>query len=309
MPYASEVHVNTPLTNVSVKYPVGNLIGDQVFPVVMVKKESDVYYRYDRSYQQIPETARADGAESNEVSWGATTSAYLLKDHGLKEIVTDRSRNNQDAPLDLDVDTTENLTKRILLRREKDIADTVLTITSFSQTHAAGATWTTLTTTTDIVNDINTACAVVMARAGVKPNLMVIPQQSYMGAKEQPNLIEKIKYSERAVLTSDIIGSMFDIDQVLVGRSIYDSSDEGIATITGIEYIWDTNTFVGYKENAPGIRKISAGYTLQLSLKGNPYQVKKWREEARGGDMIEVGTMYQPLPVASLCGYLITATD
>lgn len=313
MPYAGDVHVNRPLSNVSVKYAGANqmdLIGDMVFPPVSVAKETDTYYVYDRQYLQIPETIRADGTESNEVNWGISTAAYILKEHSLKEIVTDRARNNQDAPLDLDVDTTENLTSRILLRREKDIADAVLTTTSFSQTHAAGANWTSLTTTTNIVADINTATGHIMRVAGVKPNTMVIPFQSYHNAAtEQPNLIEKIKYSERAVIGADLIGSIFDIDKVLVGRSIYDSSTEGIETTTGLTFIWDANTWVGYVAPAPGIRKFSSGYTLQLNLKGIPYKTKKWREEARGGDMIEVSTMYQPRAVATLCGYLITGTD
>ena len=74
-------------------------------------------------------------------------------------------------------------------------------------------------------------------------------------------------------------------------------------------YIWDGNTFVGYVNPSPGIRKVSAGYTLQLNAKGIPYKTKKWREEKRGGDLIEVSTMYQPKAVATLCGYLITGTD
>lgn len=311
MPYSSDsLHVSTPLTNVSVKYPgAANLIGDQVFPVVMVSKETDRYFVYDRRYQQVPATARADGAEANEVEWGVSTSTYALNEHALKEIVTDRARSNADAPLDIDIDTTENLTKRILLRRERDIAAAALTTTSFSQAHSAAALWTTLTTTTNIVGDINTACAHIMRVAGLKPNTMVIPYQSYMGAKEQPNLLEKIKYSERAVLTSDLIGSMFDIDKVLVGSSIYDASDEGNETLTSVSFIWDATTLVCYSEPRPGIRKISAGYTFHLSMKGNPYITKKWREEKRGGDLIEVSTMYQPKAIATLCGYLITATD
>lgn len=313
MPYSNDLHQNKPLTNVSVKYVDANqmdLVGDKIFPVVNVKKESDIYYVYDRQYLQIPETLRADGAESNEVNWGVSTATYNLKEHALREIVTDRSRNNQDAPLSIDVDTTENLTSRILLRREKDIATTVLTTTTFSQNHGAGAKWTSLTTTTDCVNDINTACATIMLTSGIKPNTMLVPFQSYHGAlTEQPNLIEKIKYSEKAVLTSDIIGSIFDIDNVLVGRSVYDSSDEGIETTTNLSFIWDTNTWVGYVTPSPGIRKASAGYTLHLASKGTPYKTKKWREEKRGGDLIEVSTMYQPRAVATLCGYLITATD
>ena len=49
-PTASDVHVNMPLTNISVAWMQNQqeFIADRVFPTVPVKHRSDRYYVYDR---------------------------------------------------------------------------------------------------------------------------------------------------------------------------------------------------------------------------------------------------------------------
>ena len=49
-PTRSDVHVNAPLTNVSIAYVQDNnkFISSKVFPLVNVPKQSDLYFTYDQ---------------------------------------------------------------------------------------------------------------------------------------------------------------------------------------------------------------------------------------------------------------------
>ena len=49
-PTPSDVHVNQPLTNISIAYLQSQMrfVADRIFPVIPVEKQSDRYYTYDR---------------------------------------------------------------------------------------------------------------------------------------------------------------------------------------------------------------------------------------------------------------------
>ena len=140
MPFFSNVHVNKALTNISVKYNFAEGIADSVFPTAPVQKESDLYFVYDIGNRRLPETLRANRAEANEISHSYSTSSYTLEEHALKELISDRDRGNADAPLDLDVDTTEILTEKILIRREVATANVCFTTTSWGNNADISAT-------------------------------------------------------------------------------------------------------------------------------------------------------------------------
>src|SRR3972149_3641898 len=122
MPLPSQIHRDRPLENISVAFKSDRLIAQELSPSVPVKHESDTYYVHSQDSLILPATLRANGGEANESDWNVSTSSYTLEEHALKKIVTDRDRNNADPPLRMDVDATEYLTEKILLRRETVLA-------------------------------------------------------------------------------------------------------------------------------------------------------------------------------------------
>jgi hypothetical protein len=66
-PTAGDVHVNTPLTNISIAYiqDAANFVAARVFPNIPVAKQSDRYYTYDRGeFNRDEMEERAPGTES-----------------------------------------------------------------------------------------------------------------------------------------------------------------------------------------------------------------------------------------------------
>ena len=123
MPVQGPIHVDRPLTNISIAYKSEGLISDQLFSVVPVLKESDTYFVFDKAHAlRNPQTLRANGAEANEDQLVLSTAAYTLEEHALKEIITDRDRENQDPGVNLEVSTVEDLTDKVLRQKERDAA-------------------------------------------------------------------------------------------------------------------------------------------------------------------------------------------
>ena len=300
-PTEKDVHVDSILSGVSIRYTNDAMIADEILPVVPVKKESDKYYIYTRAWK-LPQSERAAGAEANEVEWNVSTDTYQCEEYALKDMIPDRVRDNADNPLDLDVDTTENLTELIQLGREKRVADIVFAAGTYgAQTSAlAGANRWDDYAGSDPIGDVDAAKAVIHAASGKLPNVMIMGYQVFLKLKQHPDLLERIKYTQKGIMTEQLMASLFEVDRVLVGKALYDSTQEGVAESPG--YVWGKSVALLYVEPSPGLKKISFGYQFQ----SRGFRTKKWREEGREGDFIEAGEIREEKVVGAATGYLYT---
>lgn len=301
-PLRSQLHVDQLLSNVAVKYENKNLIHDKVFPMVPVKKQTDLYRTYDRNWV-IPETARAISGLAREHVFAIGNSSYSLAKEALKAYVPDTAAENYDLT-DLRADLTIDLTEKIMMKKELDCA-ALFTTTSWSlgTSLAAGDTW--LTTTALPINLFDTASATVVGNSGVMPNYAIIPLDSYNALKNHTTVVDRVKYTSRE-LSPAIIGALLGISDLLVPNMYYDTGLYGASAATGaVTSLWKTDfAFLGNKPAAPGFFALSSGYMFQ---RAKPL-VRRWREEEREADAIEVDCEYQFKVVASLTGYYINNT-
>lgn len=297
MPLRSQQHVDSLLSNISVKYKPNGLIAMEVFPEVPVKKDSDLFRVYTRNFR-IPETKRANKALAREHGFEVSTSSYNLEYHALKDYVSDNDADNYDIA-DLRADTTEELTEKILLRMEKTVAD-LMTKTSWSLnvSLAANSTFADNTTTTNPIPVFDTAATTILNNGGFKPNLGVIPRASFVAIKNHVSVLDRTKYTS-SDMTVEMLQGLFDIPKLLIANASYDTSHEGVTE--SISNIWPDACWVGFRPDRPGPLQPSSGYTFR---KAAP-MVKRWRVEEREADAIEVQMKYQVKVVASLSGYLI----
>lgn len=308
MPLPSQLHRDKALENVSVAYQPNEFIADRLVPKVPVVHESDVYYVFDLDIMALPETLRADGSPSREASYNLSTSSYRLEEHALNDKVTDRMRANADKAIKPDVDVTEVLTKKILIRREVECAAIAFDTAQFSNNAslAAADAWSANTTASNPIIDIDSATSKILASSGYTPNKLVISDPTFRAAKNHVSIVDRIKYTTVESVTESMLAKLFNVGECLVGRAIRDTSDEGLAG--SLADIWSACAFLSYMETSPGLRKASAMYQFQSTLDGSPYRVTKWRDDSRRSDIVEVSTMFQYKPVATACAYLIKGT-
>lgn len=295
-PLRSQLHVDQLLSNIAVKYSNVNFIHQQVFPAVPVKKLTDLYRTYTKNWR-IPQTNRAVGGLAREHVWEIGNASYALEKHALKQYVPDSAADNYDLT-DLRADATIELTEKIMMRKEAQCA-ALFTTTSWSlgTSLAVGDTW--VTGGSFPIPLFDTAVATVLANAAVKANYGIIPLDSMNALKNHTTVVDRVKYTSKEI-NFDIVGALIGLPEVLVPSIYYDSADLGAASSPAS--IWKTDfAFVGYKPASPGFYALSAGYMFQ---KDKPL-VRRWREEEREAEAIEVDCEFQFKVVASLAGYYI----
>jgi hypothetical protein len=215
-------------------------------------------------------------------------------------VITDRDRANVDE-IQLDSKTTETLTDKILQRKEVETAKSLFTTTSWGNNASAttATSWAYNTTTSAPIQNVLSATSVVILNSGKMPNKMIIGRAIFDALHENPNVYNRIQYVEKAILTKELLASLFDVDTVEVGQGMLDVGREGIAE--SLTSIWGGNALLVYMSPRGGMKELSGAMMLEIGP--SPYKVKKWREEAVGGDIIEVSSMFVPKLVATQCGY------
>ncbi len=301
-----QIHVDKPLTNISVAYRNEEYIADKVFPTVNVKKSSDKYFVFNKD-GRIPETLRANRAAAREHTFKMSTQSYLLEDHALKDYISKRDMDNYDLP-DLRTDVVEDLKDKILLRREKNVADffntTALASAKWSQgvSLASTAQWSANTTVSNPINVTDTALSTVLTGAYRKANTAIMPYEVKLAYRRHVSILDRIKYTSKTV-DDNMIASLIDVQNLMVPSAQYESTLEGASTTTH-SALWGKNTWIGYVAPRASMRNPSAGYTFRKENSN----VRRWWNDERKSEAIEVGEDYIPKVVSSLSGYLIVAS-
>jgi len=94
----------------------------------------------------------------------------------------------------------------------------------------------------------------------------------------------------------------------ILGLNVIEAKGVEVTTYEGLSetfaYVFGKNALIAYVEPKPGLKKLSVGYIFRV--KGYR-KTKKWREDPKESDIIEVSDMFVPKLVSADAGYLIAA--
>lgn len=296
MPFANQLHVDKLLSNLSVKYQNQEYVADKIFPIVPVKTDSDLYRIWVKNFR-IPETKRASKALAREHNFEVTTASYLLEEHALKNYVGDEEADNYDIT-DLRADMTEELTDVIMRKREKMVAD-LFTSTSWSLgvSLAAANAFSANTTVSNPIPIFDTAATTIIQNSGFAPNFGILPRDGFVSCKSHVSVLDRTKYVSKE-MTPAMLAALFELPELLIPLTVVDVSQLGLTESLSNLFV---HAFVGYKPSSAGPLKPSCGYIFEKAVP----RVRRWRDEERKAEAVEVQMKLQPKVVASLTGYLI----
>lgn len=309
-------HIDKVLTNISLGYPNDGFVGERLFPSVPVKKQSDKYYQFGREAWGLEpgSDVRAPGTEANEIPGLALSlTPYFAQEHMLQIAVTDEERENADSPLAPDRDGAELVTAKVLLGREIAIKNMVTNTANYasgySTTLVGTDQWSDLDDS-DPIQDVKAGRLAIHAGLFVDINTAIIPYQVMSVLEDHPDFIERIKYSERAIITPELIATLFNIPNIIVPSVGWNSARMGASE--ALAYLWGKDVVMAYVPPRPGMKIPAFGYEFTWAYPGAGVQVvDRWREEKRKSDLIRVGRRYDLKLVAvngsgeSVAGYLI----
>lgn len=301
-PTVSNVYQDPLLTDISVRYTNTNLIADQVFPVLPVQKRTGVYFKYDKNNLKIANTRRTGTSRANRVDYGLSKIEYgPLTERSLEIAIDNDTMLQYASPLDPLADAALVVTEKVLLERENDLAADLgsTSIVTQNTTLSGTSQWNDYANSTPF-NDIQLAITTIKKNGIINPNTLVFGQQVWDWLINHPDLIDRIKFTERGVMTPELVGALFQIDNVFIGDAVNNTAEDGQTDSLG--YIWGANVIVMYVTATPGIRTVTAGYHFTLL---NGRYIDRWVEQERKANFVRFNDYYDRQYVAVEAMYLI----
>jgi hypothetical protein len=315
-PTSSQVHVDAILTNISVAYlqRAENFIADKVFPVVPVDKQSDKYFVYSKNdWLRDEARVRTDGTESVGSGYNITTDTYYADVYAIHKDIGDQTRANADAPINVDREAAEFITHRLLTRREIQFVNDFMAtstwgtdVTGVASSPSTGQTiqWSDYTNS-DPIEDIEEGKAGILSTTGLEANTLVLGYDVFRQLKNHPDLVDRIKYTSSQTITEDMLARMFDIERVLVSKSVKATNAEGATA--AYSFTTGKTALLAHVAPSPGILTPSAGYTFSWTGvsqgMGLTIGTSSFRLESLRATRVEAELAFNNKVVASDLGY------
>ena len=323
MPDVRSQMVYGPLQTVSIAYRNTSYVADRVFPIMdgvdpkckILKYKKGAWFRDEAGI-------RAPGTRSKRGTFPVSSESLSTAEYSFASPVTKEDRRlakSQNAPpLKPDQDAIEYAADRIDLKKERRVAAAVTGTTwvdGASGGEDAEGLWSPAGSTNTFLADVKKAIKAIKTATGLKANAMLIDYATYMALKECAEILDKIKYTQRGVLTRDLLAAILELEDVIIGEAVYSTADEAA---DGDDFtarnIWEVNAgkgmgFVFYRPRKLGLKVVTAGMQYRLRQdNGKPRWVETWYEAPEKQDVYDVGEESDITEICADAGYLFKDT-
>lgn len=315
-PSIQSVHVNVPLTNLSVAYiqDHNNFVSTQVFPVVPVDKKSNVYYIYTKNdWFRDEAQLRRDGTESAGSGYGLSTDNYECLTYAFHKDIDDQTRANSDAMLNPDRDATEFVTQRLMLKEEIKWAADYFATGKWGTDKVGGTDFTQWQdyTGSSPIEDVEDGISTILSTTGFRANTLVVGYNVYKRLKRHPHIVDLLKYTDAGKamnVTPQLLAQVLGVDRVVVAQAVKATNNEG--ETAAYSFVQGNNALLCYVAPSPSLMQPSAGYIfmwkdVSMGL-GKTIGIRKFRMEQLRSDRIEGEISFSDKLVATDMGYFFS---
>lgn len=224
-------HINTALTNYSVgtaKNLGSQMIASIVAPEIRVGKQADSYYIFDAAGLRLDSQQYAAGAQVGRVVRGQSEGTYSCKEYAIEDSIPWARLANADAIIREEQRAAALLIQKLLLRREKAIADVLFATGTFTNTAALAAADRWDVDTSNPVTKVSDAKETIRALIGVEPNAVVMGAHVWAHLRNHPDITQRVAGLVAGTPASlEQAAAALGVDRVIVGRAVYNSVVEG----------------------------------------------------------------------------------
>jgi hypothetical protein len=291
------------LTNVSVQYRNADFIADQIFPELPVDHQHDKYYKFGKDNLRPQDDAKRPGSLANEADYTLTKDEYNAEGHALRFFIPDPWRKNQTGGVDLDIDTTLQLTDRIQLNQDVNLFN--LISAQMAPVSLAAAKWD--DDSVDPIARIDLEKQALGKQIGKMPNTLVLGRPVFTAVRNNAKVKVRITGAaglSGSTITAQQVASVLEIDRVIVADTVKNLAAEGQAD--NMDFVWGKNALLLYRPPVPGLRVVSLGYHFVWRIGVMGSTVRRYRDEHRESDVIETQKYYDQKLVCPTAGTFFT---
>lgn len=325
LPTPSDVHVNRPLTGMSVAYmqSLTKFQADNLAPIMTSEKKSDLYFKLTKDYWfRDVMRQRGVGAPAIRAGYGVETDSFLCDLWAVGKPIDDQVRANEDTPLNSDRNAMQFITRLERLNREKVFKSTcwgtgkwATDITGNTSASAITASstlkqWDQSTSTP--IDDVAVMMTVMEKLTGFTPNVLAIGAEVWERLKINAQILDRItggaSNTNPAKVTPQLVAQLFEIEELVILRAVENTAAEN-ATFAG-EYVFGKQGLFMFRDRTEGIETATACRTItwrQYAGNRNGTRILKWRDESIHSDIVEIESAYVPKIIAADLGIFISS--
>jgi hypothetical protein len=271
-PDVSDVHRNAALTNLSIAQFQDPALSfsRRVFPAVPSSKQSDAYFIWNAGdLNRDTVTRRAPGGAYPNDILNLSQDTFLCDLYHEGALIPREQLANEDAAVRSMDAATMAIANKFMIRKDRDWAAKCFTtgIWTGSTTGAdvdPGDEWNDLVNG-DPIGDIKAQVRSIQKKGFVSRRhiKLVIGPAVADALMNHPSIIARYENTtEVAQITEEQLAKVFDIGEVIVGETAYNTAATGLASV-GEFVLEDDNALLVYAAPSPGILVPSAGYTFE----------------------------------------------
>lgn len=306
LPSPQQVHIDVPLSNLSIAIMQDEAVfgvARTVFPDVPVDKQSNKYYVWKQEdFFRTDAQKRAPGAESAGSGLNLSNSSYYCDVWASHFDIDHQTAANVDAALDLERAAVAKVTRDILIREDLDFMTSYFGTGIWQTDTTVSITWDNVNSTP--IEDIRARWYVMVQNSGMIPSDLTIGPLVYKRLQDHPDILDRIKYTQTAIVTKDLIASVLDLKRVNVLFGVQNTANEGAATGT-FAFNAGKHALLSYAPSAPGLMVPSAGYTFVWTTPQNnafPIAISRFPIQFRKVERIEAETAFDNVVTAKVLG-------
>lgn len=236
---------------------------------------------------QLPDDKRAPGSGYSRGKWTFRPDTYATQEHGVEEPIDDNELQMYINYFSAEQIATRRAHNGVLLNMERRVASLLFdtsTWTGSSLTTAVSTPWSTVASATPI-SDVEAAVQKVYLNSGIWPNSLVISRKVFRNLRNCAQIVDRLKYSglynvDAKNLTAELLAQVFDLEQVIVANSAYNSAAEGQSA--SLASTWsDSYAMVGYIHGGEDFKAPTIARTFHWSADGSTIggTVETYRDE------------------------------
>ncbi len=299
-PSAGDVHISKPLTNVAIQFKndTKRFASRRMFPTVLVEKQSDKYYVWEKAdffRNEAKKVGPTGAAPIGQLR--LSNDNYSCDVFKFAHLIADQERANQDSQINLDKTKTEDATTKVLLAAEVDW------VNKYFKTGV----WTGSTTGTDLVggadftvfSNLAASSPVTVLKAQIRKltrlGLDRMKMKLMMGAEvydtlsEHPKFLERYEQVQASILDEQLMAAVLGIKEVVVAESVENTAAEGAAAV--MTALHGDKMLLAYSPDAASLDMVSGGLTfIWAGLTGSQnsgIRMKRFRRDLLDSDQIQ----------------------
>ena len=147
--------------------------------------------------------------------------------------------------------------------------------------------------------DVEAAKEAVRSAIGRRPDTAVVSAKAFAALKNNPSILDRIKYTGRDSVTEDLLANLWGLSRVVVGDAVFEAAD---GTLTDV---WGSDVVLGYTAVGTVADRGRPTYGYTYRLQGYPVVEQPYYDRPSKSWIYPVTDELQPVIAGVAGGYLI----